>query len=120
MMAVTMIWFGRGRDAAVADPYAEQGGVDPSAPVLTNKYRDPRPDEIQDDEGLWMKLLPPERQAYWRQILDDGFSTPRYNNYSATAIEADVRAYQNELLCSALQDMAEAACLLRETLEQAK
>ena len=86
------------------------------------EYRDPHPDEIQQDEGVWIKMLPPERQAFWRQVTDDvpaGYpADPRYARYSSALIEADVRAYQNGLLCSAMKDMAEQARLLREALEK--
>lgn len=87
---------------------------------VESRYRDPRPDEINEDEGLLMKLLPPDRQAYWRQVQvvpSGAYAVPRYMNYASSYMEADVRAYQNELLCAALKDMAEQSRLLRQALE---
>ncbi len=85
-------------------------------------YRDPRPDEVcEQTEAIITRLLPPERQAYWRQVTSDpGPRVTRFFNTGTSIFDADVRAYQNELLCSALRDIAEQSRLLREALEQAK
>lgn len=75
------------------------------------KYRDPRPDEIREDEPIALRFAPPEVQAYYRQVVSEeeqyGAGAPRWMNSSSTDLQTAALCFMLADLTAAIRSLAD-------------